>query len=129
MSQQDQEKTVYELIGGQKTVARLVNAFYNRVAKDPDLSPIFPDDLTLTKEKQTLFLSQYLGGPPLYNEKYGHPMLRARHMPFPVTPTRAKAWLQCMSDAMDDVGIEGTVRDYMFERLTLTANHMVNTAD
>jgi hemoglobin len=123
------EENVYELMGGKKTIAKLINAFYDRVKGDPNLSPIFPEDLTLTKQKQTLFLTQFFGGPPLYSEKYGHPMLRARHMPFPVTPNRAEAWLKCMSDAMDEVGLEGIVRDYMFERLTMTARHMVNTPD
>jgi hemoglobin len=123
------ESNVYDLIGGQETMAKLINAFYDRVANDPDLAPIFPDDLTMTKQKQTMFLTQYFGGPPLYTETYGHPMLRARHMPFPVTPKRAEAWLKCMSAAMDEVGLEGVVREFMFERLMLTARHMVNTPD
>ena len=118
----------YEIIGP-KTLERLVDVFYDLVAKDPDLSPIFPKDLTETKEKQRMFLTQFLGGPPLYSEQHGHPMLRARHMPFPVTPTRANAWLACMSKAMDEIGLDGEPRKAIFERLTLTAHHMVNTPD
>jgi len=118
----------YEIIGP-KTLERLVDVFYDLVAKDPDLSPIFPKDLTETKEKQRMFLTQFLGGPPLYSEQHGHPMLRARHMPFPVTPTRANAWLTCMSKAMDEVGLDGELRKAIYERLTLTAHHMVNTPD
>ncbi|WP_407921164.1 globin domain-containing protein [Brevibacillus migulae] len=114
---------------GPKTLERLVEVFYDLVAQDPDLSPIFPKDLTETKEKQRMFLTQFLGGPPLYSEQHGHPMLRARHMPFPVTPTRANAWLACMSKAMDKVGLDGELRKAIFERLTLTAHHMVNTPD
>lgn len=120
------EVTTYELIGGAPTLSRLVDVFYDLVKQHPDLSPIFPDDLTLTKEKQYKFLTQFLGGPTLYNDEYGHPMLRARHMPFPINQTRAGAWLSCMSEAMDTVGIEVKVRDAIFERLTLTAYHMVN---
>lgn len=124
-----QTENIYEMIGGQKTIAKLVHAFYNRVKHDPDLAPIFPEDLTVTKQKQTLFLTQFFGGPQLYSDQYGHPRLRARHMPFPVTPTRARAWLKCMSEAMDEIGLDGVMRQYMFERLTYTAQHMVNTPD
>jgi hemoglobin len=116
----------YELIGGEEVLSRLVDTFYDLVKQHPDLAPIFPDDLTETKEKQFMFLTQFLGGPTLYSDRYGHPMLRARHMRFPITPKRAEAWLSCMSEAMDRVGLEGDVRKAIFERLTLTAHHMVN---
>jgi len=118
--------TPYELIGGAKTVARLVDTFYDLVQQHPDLAPIFPEDLTETRKKQYMFLTQFLGGPALYSDAYGHPMLRARHMPFPITPKRAEAWLSCMKEAMDRVGLQGEVRDAIFDRLTLTAHHMVN---
>ncbi|MDG2703174.1 hypothetical protein P7M02_24290, partial [Vibrio parahaemolyticus] len=62
----------------------------------------------------------------LYTEEHGHPMLRARHLPFPITEERADAWLECMEDAMDQVGLTGDIRDFLFERLSLTARHMVN---
>jgi hemoglobin len=118
--------TPYEMIGGAKTVARLVDTFYDLVKQHPELIPIFPEDLTETKKKQYLFLTQFLGGPTLYSDVHGHPMLRARHMPFPITPKRAEAWLSCMKEAMDRIGLEGEVREAIFERLTLTAHHMIN---
>lgn len=117
---------LYELIGGAKTVDRLVDTFYDLVKKHPDLAPIFPDDLSETKEKQYMFLTQFLGGPTLYSDVHGHPALRARHMPFPITPKRAEAWLGCMKEAMDKICLEGDVRQMIYERLTLTAHHMVN---
>jgi hemoglobin len=116
----------YNLIG-EKKLSMLVEAFYNKVANHPELAPIFPDDLTETARKQKQFLTQYLGGPALYTEEHGHPMLRARHLPFPITEERAKAWLSCMHEAMDEVNLEGPVRDDFFHRLVLTAHHMVNT--
>lgn len=122
----ESSKTPYEIIGGAETVRNLVTAFYNRVAQDPDLAPIFPDDFTEIREKQYLFLTQFLGGPPLYNQTHGHPMMRKRHLPFPITPHRAKAWLKCMSGAMDEIGMDGPVRDFIFTRLTQVARHMVN---
>jgi hemoglobin len=125
----EQWQTLYEAIGGEKTITRLVEAFYKRVAKHPDLIPIFPDDLTETIRKQKQFLTQYLGGPPLYTQEHGHPMLRARHLSFEITPTRAEAWLSCMRAAMDEIGLSGPVREQFYHRLVLTAHHMVNTPD
>jgi hemoglobin len=122
-------ETPYEAIGGEKTISKLVEAFYKRVAQHPDLAPIFPKDLTETIRKQKQFLTQYLGGPNLYTQEHGHPMLRARHLQFEVTPKRAKAWLHCMHEAMDEIGLEGPVRTEFFRRLVLTAQHMINTPD
>jgi hemoglobin len=124
----ENKTTPFEAIG-EETLHRLVDAFYGLVGQDPDLSPIFPDDLTEIARKQKQFLTQYLGGPALYTEEHGHPMMRARHMPFPVTPARAKAWLSCMNRAMDLVELEGPIRVEFYSRLVLTAHHMVNTPD
>lgn len=123
------DKTPYEIIGGEDTVAKLVDAFYNRVAKDPDLAPIFPDDLTETREKQFAFLTQFFGGPPLFATQYGPPMLRRRHLPHPITQKSAESWIRCMNEAMDEVGLEGSVRDFLFKRLSITAQHMINEAE
>ena len=122
----EQPGTIYEAIGGQETVDRLVEAFYNRVAKHPLLIPIFPDDLTETIYKQRLFLTQFFGGPPLYLQERGHPMLRRRHLPFPITPERAKAWLECMDGALEEAEIEEPYAIAIFERLTTVAGQMVN---
>jgi hemoglobin len=114
---------------GEDTLHRLVDTFYDLVAQHPDLAPIFPNQFTEIARKQKQFLTQYLGGPSLYTEEHGHPMMRARHLPFSVTPTRAKAWLSCMTQAMDKVGLNGPVRDEFYSRLHLTAQHMINTPD
>lgn len=118
-----------EMIGGPEVLAQLVETFYDLVKDHPELAPIFPEDFTETKEKQYMFLTQFLGGPTLYSDRYGHPMLRARHMKFPITPARAEAWLSCMSEAMDKIGLSGEIRNAIFERLKLTAYHMVNQWD
>ncbi|WP_374722677.1 globin domain-containing protein [Peribacillus tepidiphilus] len=120
--------TPYEAIGQEK-LYELIDRFYEKVSKHPLLSPIFPKDLTETARKQKQFLTQYLGGPSLYTEEHGHPMLRARHMPFEVTPARAEAWLSCMSEAMDEVHLTGEIREFFFQRLVLTAQHMINTPE
>ncbi len=118
--------TPFDLIG-EESLHQLIDAFYRRVAIHPDLAPIFPDDLTETVRKQKQFLTQFLGGPPLYSMEHGHPMLRGRHMPFEITETRAKSWLNCMNEAMDEIGLTGQFREVFFSRLVLTAQHMINT--
>ncbi|PLR97602.1 globin domain-containing protein [Bacillus sp. T33-2] len=120
--------TPFEAIG-EGTLHRLVDAFYRRVGQHPDLAPVFPDDLSETARKQKQFLTQYLGGPALYTNEHGHPMMRARHLPFEITPARAKSWLSCMREAMDEAGLEGPLREEFYSRLVLTAQHMINTPD
>lgn len=124
----DKLPTPFEAIG-EKKLHQLIDSFYRRVKNHPELSPIFPNDLTETSRKQKQFQTQYLGGPSLYTDEHGHPMMRARHLPFEITPTRAKAWLSCMSEAMDEVGLEGSIRQEYYSRLVLTAQHMINTPD
>lgn len=118
----------YEEIG-EARLSELIDRFYAKVAVHPDLIPIFPNDLTETARKQKQFQTQYLGGPNLFTEEHGHPMMKARHNPFPITPTRAKAWLACMAEAMDETGLDGPLREIYYQRLALTANHMVNTSE
>jgi hemoglobin len=121
--------TIYEAIGGFETIEKLVEAFYARVGKHPKLIPIFPDDLTEVARKQKQFLTQFFGGPPLFSQEHGHPMMRARHNPFEITPSRRDAWLECMSLALKEAQITEPYYTIMFERLTLTANHMMNTPE
>ncbi|MPY66161.1 globin [Deinococcus sp. SDU3-2] len=121
--------SLYDRIGPE-ALASLVRRFYAHVARDPDLAPIFPEDLTHTAEKQFAFLSGFLGGPPLYHQHYGHPRLRARHLPFEITPTRGRAWLACMNAALretPEIG-EAEARE-LYAALARVAVHMVNAPD
>ncbi|GGR89463.1 globin domain-containing protein [Deinococcus sedimenti] len=119
--------SLYDRIGPD-ALSALVTRFYGRVAQDPLLAPIFPADLTLTAEKQLAFLTGFLGGPPLYHERFGHPRLRARHLPFEITPERARAWLACMQGALRDTPQIGAdeARE-LYEALSRVAVHMVNS--
>lgn len=125
----DETKTPYVSLGEREGIEKLVTTFYRLVGQDPLLSPLFPDDLTETAYKQTQFLSQFFGGPPLYTEEFGHPMLRMRHMPFPITNSHAKAWLSCMERAMVTHNLEPELKNFLLSRLKMTAYHMVNTED
>ena len=119
--------TIYEAIGGQEPIDNIVTALYKHIGQHKKLIPIFPDDLEESARKQRLFLTQFFGGPALYLEERGHPMLRRRHLPFEITPERKEAWLECMYKALHEAQIEEPYLTAIFERLSMTANHMVNT--
>jgi len=120
--------TIYEAIGGAEAVRDIVSRFYPKVQAHPLLAPLFPEDIHPVMEKQYLFLSQFLGGPSLYSDAYGHPMMRGRHLPFPITPERANAWLACMAEALSETSIPEPLRKLTIERLSGPAFHFVNTA-
>lgn len=120
-------QTIYEAIGGSTAIRQIVESFYPKVMAHPMLAPIFPEDIRPVVEKQYLFLTQFFGGPSLYSDEYGHPMMRARHMPFPITPARAEAWLECMEQALAETDIEPEVQEVMLKRLSGPAFHFVNT--
>ncbi|GAB3264527.1 group II truncated hemoglobin [Chitinimonas naiadis] len=99
------EATPFELIGGEAGVARLVQRFYDIMDTDPvaaGVRGVHSADLTSSREKLRLFLTGWMGGPALYVEKYGHPMLRARHLPFRIDERMRDEWLYCMYKAMDE---------------------------
>lgn len=125
-----QLRTLYTEIGGQETIDKLVEAFYPRVYADEDLSPLFKGDMEEIKRKQKMFLPQFTGGPALYSQEFGPPAMQMRHLPFEVTPKRAKAWLRCMKEAFEEIGLDNTPAGQAFyERLTQVAGIMVNSAD
>ncbi|RIX52845.1 globin [Paenibacillus nanensis] len=119
--------SLYEAVGGADKIRSIVESFYPKVQKHPLLGPLFPEDIDPVMEKQYQFLTQFFGGPSLYSDQYGHPMMRARHLPFPITPERAEAWLDCMRRALEDVGIEPELRSILLDRLSGPAHHFVNT--
>lgn len=113
---------------GEPAIHQLVDHFYERVFVHPLIGRLFKTDKELIKEKQRLFLTQFLGGPSVYSNQYGHPKLRARHLPHPITKEDAEAWLSCMSAAVTSLQIEETLKDELFKRFVPTALFMVNTA-
>lgn len=126
---ENQNRTLFELMGGAETVSRLVEVFYSKVQQEPLLSPLFPANIGPVIEKQQLFLTQFFGGPSLYSDQHGHPMMRARHLPFPITKERADAWLGCMTEAMAEVGLPEDLKGFLIERLKGSAYHFVNTPE
>jgi hemoglobin len=121
--------SLYDLMGGPETLRLIVEAFYPKVQAHPLLGPLFPADIAPVMDKQYMFLTQFFGGPSLYSDAYGHPMMRARHLPFPITPERAEAWLGCMRAALQEVGIDGELQQVIIARLSGPAHHFVNTSE
>ena len=122
------QPTLFEKLG-EDNLRLLVERFYDLVFDDEQIAHLFKTDKDLIKEKQRLFLTQFLGGPQLYSERYGHPQLRARHMPHPIHEDDAVAWLSCMSRAIGSLPIDEPIKDELFKRFVPTAMFMVNKDD
>ena len=120
-----EEKTMYERLG-ETNLGLLVDRFYDLVFQHPQIARLFKTDKEEIKEKQRLFLTQFLGGPAVYSERFGHPRLRARHLPHPIAEEDAVAWLSCMSTAITSLPIEEAMKDELFKRFVPTALFMVN---
>lgn len=100
----DATLTVYDRVGGMPFFERLVDRFYDGVAADPVLRPVYPEqDLAGARHRLTLFLAQYWGGPRTYDEERGHPRLRMRHFPFTIGSAERDRWLVHMRAAIADV--------------------------
>lgn len=122
------EFTLYNLVGGDETFQQLVDIFYERVERDPLLRPMFPADMEPGKQRQFLFLTQFFGGPPRYNEQRGHPRLRLRHSPFPIDEAARKRWLEHMLVAVDETGIDEPMRGIMRSYFERASAMLVNRA-
>jgi hemoglobin len=121
--------TPYEQLGGEAKLRELVDRFYDLMDLEPEYAGIrrlHPTDLAHSREKLFLFLSGWLGGPGLYAERYGHPMLRARHLPFAIGTAERDAWMACMMRAMEEVGVGAPLRAALAQALAGTADWMRN---
>lgn len=119
----------YAMLGSDAGVRALVDRFYDLMDEVPEyhgIRKMHPQDLSTSREKLYLFLCGWLGGPPLYVEKYGHPMLRARHLPFAIGVAERDAWLACMLQAMEDTHVEETLRTALLKAFYGTADWMRN---
>lgn len=123
------ETTVYELIGGEAGVKELVDRFYNYMDSETEAAEIrqmHAKSLRGSRQKLFLFLSGWFGGPDLYVEKYGHPRLRQRHLPFAIASKERDQWMHCMYKALADMPLPDDVRDKLGQAFMNTANHMRN---
>jgi hemoglobin len=122
---------VYDAVGGSAFFERLVGDFYEGVAGDEVLAPLYPEapDFSGAHRRLTLFLIQYWGGPGTYSAERGHPRLRMRHFPFPVGPRQRERWLVHMTNAVEANTPEGEVRDALMRYFLMASEQMLNTPD
>jgi hemoglobin len=121
------QPSFFEAAGGEDTFRRLVSRFYEQVAADPLLRPVYPGtDLGPAEEHLRLFLIQYWGGPHTYGELRGHPRLRMRHAPFRIGPAERDAWLRHMRTAMDELQLGPDLDRQLWDYLVMAAHSMVN---
>lgn len=126
------QPTPYERLGGAENIRGLVDRFYELMDTLPEATEIrrlHPDDLSGSREKLFQYLSGWLGGPPLYEARHGHPRLRARHLPFPIDSGGRDQWLLCMNRALDETGADPALLDALRKALAQVADHMRNRAD
>lgn len=125
-----EQRTFFEQVGGEETFRRLVHRFYQGVAADPLLRPMYPEeDLGPAEERLALFLMQYWGGPRTYSERRGHPRLRMRHAPFPVNRAAHDAWLRHMREALDSLALAPEHDRTLWQYLVYAAGTLINTPD
>ena len=128
-SQPGYTENFYEAVGGHSTFVKLVDVFYDGVAEDPLMRPMYPEeDLGPAKQRLLLFLEQYWGGPRTYSEQRGHPRLRMRHMPYAVSPAARDAWLRHMRTAVDALELAPLHEATLWDYLERAAHSMVNSA-
>ena len=121
--------TFFELLGGTEQVKALAERFYDIMDSDPKAATIralHPQDLTGSREKLFMFLTGWTGGPQLYVERYGHPVLRRRHSPFAIGESERDQWMYCMIKAMQEIGVEEQVMLKLAEALYGAADFMRN---
>jgi hemoglobin len=123
-----EEASFYDAVGGEPVFRRLVDRFYEGVADDPVLRPMYPEgDLGPASERMRLFLMQYWGGPNTYSATRGHPRLRMRHAPFVVDEKARDAWLTHMRAAVDSLGLPEPHHTALWDYLEHAAYFMVNS--
>jgi hemoglobin len=128
----DRSRTPFEQFGGETGVRKLVDAFYDRMDFEPEFAAIralHPTTLEGSRDKLFWFLCGWLGGPNHYVERFGHPRLRARHMPFAIGSAERDAWMACMRQALVDCATESDLSEWLLGQLYGTADWMRNKAD
>jgi hemoglobin len=121
--------TPYDALGGDPGVRALVEAFYDRMDVDEayaGIRALHAATLDHAREKLYLYFSGWLGGPQLYIERFGHPRLRARHLPFPIATAERDQWLACMGQALEAVGADAALKARLMEAFFGTADWMRN---
>ena len=121
--------TPYVVIGGEPAILKLVERFYFYMDTLPEVKPlrdIHQPDLSSAKSKLFKYISGWLGGPNLFIEEFGHPMLRARHLPFSIGEQERDQWMLCMNMAIAEMTMDPTLRTNLLNALQDLSTHMIN---
>jgi hemoglobin len=122
-----EQTTFYDAVGGEETFRRLVARFYQGVAADPLLRPLYPEeDLASAEERLRDFLIQYWGGPNTYSQRRGHPALRMRHARFAIGQAERDAWLRHMTEAVDSLELPQQLRAILLDYLAMASRALIN---
>ncbi|MHA6821127.1 group II truncated hemoglobin [Ralstonia pseudosolanacearum] len=124
-----QETLAFDLLGGEARVRELADRFYDLMDLEPEfaeLRALHPPSLEGSRDKLFWFLCGWLGGPSHYIERFGHPRLRARHLPFEIGTRERDQWMRCMALAMQDLGIDDALQMRLMQALWQTADWMRN---
>jgi hemoglobin len=123
--------TVFDLLGGETGVRKLVDAFYDRMASEPafvGIRALHPPSLDGSRDKLFWFLCGWTGGPDHFVQRFGHPRLRARHLPFAIGESERDQWMRCMDGALERVGVDADLRAKLLVSFFQTADWMRNQA-
>jgi hemoglobin len=127
--EEDQQSSAFELLGGAEKLREMVDRFYDLMDLEAEFAGIralHPPSLDGSRDKFYWFLSGWTGGPSLYIEKFGHPRLRARHLPYAIASSERDQWLRCMAWAMQDVGVDEQLQLRLMQAFYDTADWMRN---
>ena len=129
MENEQKQRSAFEWIGGESAIRALVERFYDLMELEPGYTALrssHGSDLTDARAKLFWFLCGWMGGPQHYVERFGHPRLKARHMPFKIGILERDQWLACMQQAMVDTGVDAELRTRLAESFFQTADWMRN---
>lgn len=125
----NEEKSLYEILGGEVGLRKLVNRFYFHMGDRTEAAGVrqmHPENMSSSEDKLFWFLSGWSGGPQLFQEKFGHPRLRARHLPFAIGKAERDQWMMCMVLAVEECEIEDPVKTDLIDNFLRIADHMRN---
>ena len=129
---EDRHETLFEALGGEEPIRKITDRFYDFMDSLPQAASVramHPQDLTTSRDKFFWFLVGWMGGPDLFVQRFGHPRLRARHLPFKIDSRARDQWMLCMTKTLEIETPDETIRTQLLAAFSGLANHMRNTAN